>query len=89
MTIQLSWDANPDAELVSEYKVYQSFNGGPFELLATVAAPDTFLDIVDPPTGQYNWRVSAVNLAGEGSQSATIEGPQLPSIPQNVQADVV
>lgn len=89
MTIQLSWDANPAAELVGEYKVYQSFNGGPFELLATVAAPDTTLDIVDPATGQYNWRVSAVNLAGEGSQSSTVTGPSLPSIPQNVQADVV
>lgn len=87
MTVTLTWDPNPETELVSEYKVYQSYQGGPFELIGSTA--ETSFDIVDPVPGIYNWKVSAVNLAGEGSQSNAIAGPQLPSIPANVTVEVI
>lgn len=86
MIVTLSWDPNPAEELVSGYNVYESFNGGGFILRETVTEPT--LDIVDPPSGLYNWKVSAVNIAGEGNQSAAVAGPQLPSVPTNITVEV-
>jgi hypothetical protein len=88
MTILVSWDPNPVEQLVSEYKVYQSYNGGAFNLVGTVAAPDTSLEIVDPLAGTYHWKVSAFNLAGEGNQSDPVGIADLPTVPTGVTVEV-
>ena len=78
-TIRISWNPNPPAELVSEYRVSESFNLGPFDLKYTT--PDTHVDIVDPPQGAYAWRIKAVNIAGVSTDSATLPGPSVPTPP--------
>jgi predicted phage tail protein len=38
----------------------------------------------DLPVGSWRFQVSAVNMAGEGPQSAIVQGPAVPAPPTNV-----
>lgn len=80
-TYRLSWPANPVEEQVVEYVIYQMKDGNPFSELARVPVTQTQFDIVNPSPGLYVWKVAAVNLAGEGSQSPTVSSPEVPSPP--------
>jgi len=77
MTITLDWDDNAPAELVDHYNVYQTLNGG-MQTKIGEAVTSTF-DVIDPEPGNYQFTVSAVNLAGEGPQSTPVLGPSVPS----------
>jgi hypothetical protein len=77
-SIKLDWPANPSNELVESYKLYQAVDGGNFDYLQTVFSNTVTLNNV---TGDRAWKVSAVNLAGEGDQSDPVATPGLPSAP--------
>ena len=76
-TLNLSWPANAPAEGIASYNIYSSTNGGPLILLVNTTA--TTHQIVDPDIGIYSFRVSAVNLAGEGVTITSVGSPSLPS----------
>lgn len=76
-TITVNWTPNDPNQFVTSYNVYISTNGLPFVVSQTVAAPPAVFANLD--TGVYSFRVSALNLAGEGSSSGAVSGPQLPS----------
>jgi len=76
-TINLSWPANAGAEGVGSYNIYSSTNGSPLVLLVNTTA--TTFQIANIPDGVYSFRVSAVNLAGEGATSTAVNTPGLPS----------
>jgi len=78
--VHLTWDANPESEQVTSYKVSQSVNGGSYLLKTTVTVPEADIEILTP--GIYSWKVVACNLAGE-SPAAQIDGPGLPTPPAN------
>lgn len=86
-TIRISWNPNPSAELVSEYRVSESFNLGAFE--QKYVTSDTHVDIVDPPQGAYAWRIKAVNIAGVSPDSNTLGGPNPPTAPTGLAMTVL
>jgi hypothetical protein len=77
-TLDLSWPANDPAEGIASYNVYSSTNSGPYALLANTTT--TTFQLANVPEGIYGFRVSAVNLAGEGNTSVSILSPGLPSL---------
>lgn len=86
-TITLDWPANPAAEQVTEYQVFQGANGGALTLLATT--PTNSHVITNPPANAvYRWAVKAVNFVGPGPLSAETQGPGLPSAPGTVVVSV-
>lgn len=82
MTITLQWDDNPAEQLVGSYNVYQTVDGGMQTLVGSTEVSEFVLE--DPAPGNYVFNVSAVNLAGEGPQSAPAVGPSVPGAPTNV-----
>ena len=76
--LRLEWPANPADEFVTSYLVYESVNGGPFTLKATVNEP--FLQFNSAP-GHYAWKVVAANFVGQSEESEVTEGPDVPSAP--------
>lgn len=79
ITLHLEWPANPAGEQVTNYKVYESQNGGPFIFKANTPVPN--LDIFNPAPAVYNWKVRAENFVGLGPESPVILGPTLPTEP--------
>lgn len=80
--IKLAWPANPADELVSEYKVWQSKDGSPLAVIATVpaaASPEYLIN--SPLPGAYQWAISAVNFAGQSPNGPVSNGPAAPSTP--------
>jgi hypothetical protein len=77
--VTLSWTPNPVNQLVEKYIVYSNLVGQPQAVAGETPIPEfTFVDL---PAGQYQFQVSAVNLAGEGFKSASVSSPSLPSAP--------
>jgi hypothetical protein len=76
-TLNLSWPANDPSEGIASYNIYSSTNGSPYALLANTTG--TSYQIPNIPNGIYGFRISAVNLAGEGTTSISITTPGLPS----------
>ena len=85
-SVRLTWTPNPTPELVSEYVVYQT-DGGAYAEVARVAETEVVLTDLLPAI--YNWKIAAVNVAGESGQSEAAAGPQLPTPPTNVTVEVV
>lgn len=88
-TVTLSWDANPAAEKVTSYKVYEH-TGANYNLLGTVlsTADRTFI-VTDPdPAIAHNYALSAVNLRGESAKSADTVLPIGAGIPKNLKITV-
>jgi hypothetical protein len=77
VTINLSWPANPESEGIQKYQVFQSVNNGIFSLLGETAVNS--FQIVNPVSGQYRWKVKAVNFVGTGPESNIADGPGLPT----------
>ena len=87
--IILTWTAPSDPAAPTAYKAYLTFNGGPLAgspfllpgAATTVASPGAL------PNGSYTVAISAINIGGEGPQSAAtsfiIGGPPgIPGLPQ-------
>lgn len=77
--IRLEWPANPSSELVTEYKVWQSKDGSPLAVVATVNQP--VHEIVNPLPGLYKWALSAINFVGASSAGPSADGPSIPTPP--------
>lgn len=77
--LHLSWPANPAGEQVTNYKVYESVDGGPYTFKANTGVPS--LDIPNPYPAVYAWKVRAENLVGLGPEGPVIAGPTLPTAP--------
>jgi fibronectin type 3 domain-containing protein len=89
--IAVSWAAVPEA---SQYLVFQSAAGGPFNLVGTVAAPSTSLRSTGlVPNTTYTYRIVAVDAGGaESARSAPASATTFaidPNIPTNVTATAV
>lgn len=70
--VSLNWTApNDNGRSITNYRVYRSQAGGAFALLATGVTTTSYTDSSPPLTNDvaYSYRVSAVNLGGEGPQS--------------------
>lgn len=78
----LAWNANPAAENVTSYKVYEHV-GAVFNLIATVTAPTTIYSLAGV-VGPKLYAVSAVNVSGEGPRSADVTFPATPTTPTGV-----
>ena len=79
-TLHLSWPANPASELVTEYHVHRSVDGGAFSLFRVVVGATT-TDIVDPAPGLYSFLVKASNFVGISAESPVVTGPGVPTAP--------
>lgn len=85
--VHLEWADNPPGELVEHYNVFQAFNGTAFVKVAESQTSE--IDILDLAPGHYDWKVTAVNLAGEGPASPVAVGPNLPSAPSQPTVTVI
>jgi hypothetical protein len=83
----VSWNPAPVDEQVTSYNVFQSVNGASFTFLVNVTDSEVVLD--DLPAGVYQWRVTALNLAGESPQSVAVDGPQIPATPDGLSVEVI
>lgn len=72
--IILTWNANPAAELVTSYKVYQDS----VEVGETANATFTITSV---SPGVHQYQVSALNAWGESALSAPVSTPLAPSVP--------
>ena len=77
--IKLTWPANPASENVTHYEVWESQNGAPFTLKATVT--QLFYDITTPAPVNYQWYIKAKNYVGTSAPSAVSSGADIPSAP--------
>lgn len=81
-TLRVTWAANPAAEQVTNYELFQSYNGGAFLAIGSQGL-NLQKDIVNPAAGAYSFKVKAHNLVGIGPLSAAGDGPQaVPSAPE-------
>jgi hypothetical protein len=65
----LLWDNNPPEEYVTHYRVYLS-SGAKTNILTVTTNRAPLAPLLTNITGEVSITVSAVNLAGEGGQSA-------------------
>lgn len=80
----VSWDANPESDQVTSYKVHWSANPAvakPWPILATVAASLT-LSITNAAPGRGFYYVTAANIFGESDPSDTAFRPGKPPPPR-------
>ncbi|MEM4293235.1 MAG: fibronectin type III domain-containing protein, partial [Thermoplasmata archaeon] len=85
--VRLSWEipANLVGSRVLSYKVYRGTVPGGETLLATIGNITTYLDTALPPTPTLYYRVSAVNVLGEGALSDEVSITLTPPTePQNL-----
>lgn len=81
VTINLSWPANPVAEAISGYEVWESKDLAPFAFKTSTPIGVTTLAILNPIAGAYRWQVKAKNFVGTGPFSPEVDGPNIPSAP--------
>jgi len=79
MTIRVDWAANPAGEFVTSYQVFQSKDGGAFNMVGTVT--NNFYELLNPLPGVYAFSIKAVNIAGTSIMSDVGTGPGVPSQP--------
>ncbi|RLF69769.1 MAG: hypothetical protein DRN55_09305, partial [Thermoplasmata archaeon] len=89
--VNLSWKAPEDdgGSPIIGYKIYRGTSSGNETLLATVGNETTYYNDTGVTNGQkYYYRVSAVNVVGEGELSVEVNAtPQtVPSAPRNLVA---
>ncbi|HEY6177695.1 MAG TPA: S8 family serine peptidase, partial [Kofleriaceae bacterium] len=89
--ISVSWAAVPEA---SQYLVFQSAAGGPFDLVGTVVAPSTSLRVTGlAPSTAYAYQIVAVDGGGAESAASTPASATTfavdPNIPINITATAV
>jgi hypothetical protein len=77
-TLRVSWAANPAAEQIIAYELFQSTNGAAFVSLGQ--APGTSRDL-QLNAGVYRFKVRAHNAAGPGPESDPADGPAVPTKP--------
>lgn len=79
--IRLSWNPNPANQLVHAYRVFESVDGGGFNVIATVSEPTV---VIAASGGVRKWKVQALNFVGESPLSAELEGPGVPTAPDGL-----
>lgn len=95
--IDLSWSAPTDdgGTPVTGYKVYRKSSEGTFSLVATLgASARSYTDTGRTAGTTYEYRLSALNLVGEGQQTASFfgtayAGPSAPTSPSAVPGGAV
>lgn len=76
-SVALNWPANPSAEAITKYEIFESLNGATFALKDySVTNAYTMTGL---PAGHYRWQVRAVNFVGVGAFSPIADGPDVPS----------
>jgi len=78
LTIDIVWPANPAANLVQSYQIWESRDNGAFSLKASVGASTVNYQILNPLPGFYRWQVRAVNFVGSGPFSNVANGVDVP-----------
>jgi ABC-type transport system substrate-binding protein/fibronectin type 3 domain-containing protein len=88
--ISLSWQEPPPngGSSITNYKIYRGTSSGGENYIATIGNLLSYSDTAVTSGTTYYYRISAVNAAGEGSQSneASATVPTMPSAPQNLNA---
>ncbi|HVJ98091.1 MAG TPA: Ig-like domain-containing protein, partial [Acidimicrobiia bacterium] len=88
--VNLDWDAPLDAGTfpVDDYVVTRSVNGGPFSAPFSVGTATNYADTACGAGNMCTYTVSAHTASGTGpeSNSATAQGANVPSAPQNLLA---
>lgn len=70
--VSLQWDANPDTDIVTSYKVYR-VKGNNSTLVTTVAAPTTTANVDNYLSGNRTvFQVTAVSAGGESPASSKV-----------------
>lgn len=89
---RITWPANPATENIIAYQVFESFNGGLFNLHAEVpatSAPIQVYEKPDPTPGQWAYKIAARNSVGVGEVSEATSAPTLPSKVGNPTLEVI
>ncbi len=82
--VSLSWNANPEPDVVS-YKVYRSTaSGGPYSLVANPTAP-SFLDTGLANATTYYYVVTALNAQLESAPSSEVAATPLPLVTAEIE----
>lgn len=84
--LTVTWQANPAADQVLNYELFQSYNGGAFTALG-LQGTNLSKEILNPAAGTYSFKVKAHNIVGASALSAQGDGPQ--AVPQTPEAPVV
>lgn len=87
VTINLNWPANPAVEAISNYQLWESKDGGAFNLIANPVSNSH--SISNPLPGVYSWKIRAVNFVGTGPFGNVAEGPELPTAPGDITVTVI
>jgi len=82
LKLTLSWAAVDPAFYVTNYRVWGTLGPGMQQLLGETDQTTFVLEGL--ATGVWRFQVSAVNMAGEGPQSAIVNGPAVPAPPTGV-----
>lgn len=84
--IRVQWAANPAADQVLNYELFQSYNGGAYTALG-LQGTNLEKVILNPASGTYSFKVKAHNIVGASALSAAGDGPQ--SVPATPEAPIV
>ncbi len=79
--VKLTWNASPENEQVSGYRVYQ--DGLP---AGTIGLPEFVIPDVAP--GVHSYEVAALNIWGEGPKSDPVSTPAVPGKVSGVQISI-
>ena len=80
-TYTLVLTANPPADQVTSYNVYEHAGGTTYNLLGQADSSLNF-DLGQPSAGAHAYAVTAVNARGESDKSPDATFPAAPSTPQ-------
>lgn len=79
--LRLSWNPNPESQLVHSYRVWEQVDSGFWNVVATVSVPT--VQIV-ANGGVRKYKVQALNFVGESPESEVLSGPGVPTAPDGL-----
>lgn len=84
LAADLTWDASTDNVGVTGYRLYREISGAGYALIDSPSST-TYSDAGLTPSTTYNWKVSAVDAAGNESAQSTLTskttGSGIPALP--------
>lgn len=78
--VNLQWDANPTAQNVGKYTVYELGGATPTKLMDSTTTSAKLVNVV---AGKHTYAVTASNIWGESAQSASVSTPDPATPPSN------